>query len=83
MTNAEFARWRGTHFRSRSAAARALDLNRDTIDALETGRTRKGFEYPVPRYVALACAAWSLGLRDYQDLTVGTIIKTLGAVMDS
>jgi hypothetical protein len=66
MTNEQFARWRSGNFRSGSAAARMLEMDRDTVAALETGRTRKGFDYPVPLHVALACAAWSMGLRDYR-----------------
>lgn len=65
MTNEQFADWRARYFRSRAAAARALGLDRDAIAALESGTTRNGRAYPVPAHVALACAAWQLGLRDF------------------
>lgn len=65
MTNEEFAAWRPRYFRSRLAAAKALDLDRETIAALESGYTRKGNPFPVPRHTALACAAWAIGWREF------------------
>lgn len=65
MTNAEFAAWRQRHFRSISACARALQLDRETVTALERGQTRRGGDYPVPAYVGMACAAYTVGVRDY------------------
>lgn len=65
MTNAQFATWRAKHFRSVLACAKALEIDRETVAALEAGRTRKGHPAPVPTPVALACAAWTIGLRDY------------------
>ncbi len=73
MTNDQFLAWRRRHFRSRAACARAFGLNRDTVTALEAGRTRRGSPYPVPVHVALACAAYTLGLRCYDGgaVTIG------------
>lgn len=73
MTNKQFARWREAHFRSRLACAEALGIDRDTVDALETGATRKGNPYPVPLHIALACAAWTMGLKKYDGgaVTIG------------
>lgn len=62
MTNDEFKAWRERHFPSRHAAALALGLNRDTLDALETGQTRNGTPFPVRPYMALACLAVDHGL---------------------
>lgn len=58
MTNIEFYRWRVRSFRSRNSCAKALELDRYTVESLETGRTRKGASYPVRRHIALACAMW-------------------------
>lgn len=73
MTNKQFADWRGRHFRSRAAAATGLGMDRDTVIALETGKSRAGKPYPVRPHVALACAAWTMGLREYDGgpVTVG------------
>lgn len=57
MTNKEFRAWRERHFRSQLAAATALELHRDTIKALEEGRTKNGEPYPVRKHIALMCAA--------------------------
>jgi hypothetical protein len=62
MTNKQFAAWAGRHFRSNMACADALQLDRDAIRALATGKTRKGNDAPIPAYVALACAAWTIGV---------------------
>ena len=64
MTNDEFRAWREHHFATRHAAAVALGLHRDTIDALETGTTRNGTAFPVRPYIALACLAVDHGLSD-------------------
>ncbi len=64
MTNAEFDAWAARHFPGGdSAAGRALELDRETIKALRTGRTKTGAPYPVRAYIALACAALSAGLK--------------------
>lgn len=55
MTNDDFDKFVQTRFGGKtSSAATELDMHRDTIDALRTGKTRKGAEYPVPRHVELA-----------------------------
>lgn len=66
MTNAEFAAWRAKHFRSINACSTALGIDREAVAALEAGKTRKGNPYPVPPHIALACAAWTIGLREYR-----------------
>lgn len=62
MTNEEFTAWRKKHFGSVLAAATYLDLSRDTVEALESGLTRKGSPYPVKHHVVLACMAVARGL---------------------
>lgn len=57
MTNEEFAAFRRYHFASRMSAAEWLEIDRETIKALETGLTRSGRPYPVSRAIALACLA--------------------------
>lgn len=73
MTNRQFRTWREKHFRSRRACGMALGLDRDAVEALETGKTRNGASYPVRPLIALSCAAWTLGLRDYDGgaVTIG------------
>ena len=65
MTNDQFRVWRERHFRSRLEAERRLGIGRETLASLERGATRNGTPFPVPEYIALACAAWTMGLRDY------------------
>jgi len=66
MTPEQFQAWRARHFpKSRRACAKALGLAETTILACETGRTRNGNPYDIPLTVELACAAWTMGLRDY------------------
>ena len=65
MTNSEFDEWFSRHFRSDMAAAKALDLDRDAIASLRSGKTRRGNPRPVPAHIALACAAYTIGLREY------------------
>jgi len=48
----EFRAWRARNLGSLNAAATKLGLNVDTIRALETGVTRKGFPAPIPIWVA-------------------------------
>lgn len=73
MTNREFASWRARHFNSRRACALALGLDPRAVGALEAGATRNGTAAPIPAHVALACAAWTIGLRDYDGgaVTIG------------
>lgn len=65
MTNSEFKAWRERMFRSRSACAAAFGLDREAVGSLESGSSRAGNPYSVPPAIALACAAWTIGLRDY------------------
>lgn len=45
------------HFPSVYAAAKHLGMSRDTIDAYESGITRKGKPMRnIPRYIAMMCA---------------------------
>lgn len=66
MTNEQFSAWRERHFDSDFACARALGIDRDTVAALRTGKTRNDAAYPVRPFIALACAAWTIGLRGYE-----------------
>jgi len=51
-----FAAWRNRLGLSKSEAARVLGLSRNSVIAYETGRR------PLPRHVALACAAVERGI---------------------
>lgn len=71
MTNSEFDAWVTQHFpEGDSACGRALDIDRETVKALRTGKTKNGALYPVRTHMALACAAWTMGLRKYSGETV-------------
>lgn len=59
MTPDAFRRWRKRHYKSRAAAAKALGRGERTIVKYEMG------ELPVPKHIALACAAISLGITQY------------------
>lgn len=66
MTHEEFDAWVRMYFRSRTAAARALDMHPDTITIMATGQRRDGrAAKPVPKAVALACAALAMGVTEY------------------
>jgi len=65
MTNREFDEWFSRHFRSDMACAKEMGWDRDTVAALRSGKSRKGAPYPVRRHIALACAAYTIGLREY------------------
>lgn len=56
MTAAAFAAWRASLGLSKAAAARALGLSRNSVQWYEDGSR------PIPRHVALACAALAHGL---------------------
>lgn len=59
MTNADFSAWVGARFKSRLAAARALGIDRDMLDAMMTGRRRKtGAPHPLPAWVDYMCAGF-------------------------
>ena len=59
MTPAQFTEWRGRMGLSKTAAAEALGISRNMPQRYETGAA------PIPRYVALACAAVSFNLPPY------------------
>ena len=59
MTPAEFTEWRGLLGLSKTAAARTLGISRNMPHRYENG------EAPIPRYVALACAAVAFNLPPY------------------
>lgn len=59
MTPDAFRRWRKQHYRSQTAAAEALGRSLRVIYAYERG------EKAVPKCIALACAALSLGITHY------------------
>lgn len=59
MTPAEFTRWRSLMGLNRSQAAEALGLSRNMPGKYEAGTV------PVPRYVALACAALVRGIQPW------------------
>jgi len=56
MTPTTFTAWRERLGLNTVQAAKALGCSRTTIQAYEAGRS------PIPRYVALACAALAMGL---------------------
>ena len=55
MTGHELTEWRQRLSLTKKAAAEALGCSRSALDAWEAGK------YPVPRYIALACAAVAYG----------------------
>ena len=59
MTPASFKSWRKAARLSQAAAARAIGISPRNVFAYEHG------EKPIPLIVRLACAAYALGLRDY------------------
>jgi hypothetical protein len=63
MTNTQFATWVAANFRSDRAAGQALGLDQRTVTSYRRGQS-------VPIYVALACAAYSMGLRDFDGKTL-------------
>jgi len=56
MSPKSLASWRERLGFNKAAASRALGISRNTLDAYEAGR------YPIPLYIALACAAVANGL---------------------
>ncbi|MGH6892849.1 MAG: hypothetical protein ACREEP_11375 [Dongiaceae bacterium] len=66
MTGPELDAWIRLHFSSVRACARGLGIDKETLGAYIRGHTRHYQRpAPVPTYVALACAAWAMGLKDY------------------
>jgi len=58
MTNEQFDQFVLRRFGGNTnAAATELEIHRDTVLALRTGKTRKGSDYPVPRHIELAAGA--------------------------
>ena len=53
VTPAEFKAWRERHWPTQRAAERDLGLSIETIFALETGKTRRGNDYPAAKWVRL------------------------------
>lgn len=61
MTADEFKAWRARHKLSERAAALAIGCSRTSIRSYEAGKSE------IPRYIALACAAYSYGLKPMGD----------------
>ena len=59
MTPTQFTEWRGHLGLSKSAAAEALGISRNMPQRYESGAA------PIPKYVALACAAYAINLKPY------------------
>jgi len=47
---------------NKSKLAAHFELDREVVEALLRGKTRKGTPYPVKHHIALACAAVEAGL---------------------
>jgi DNA-binding XRE family transcriptional regulator len=67
MTKEQFRAWRKAMKLTQTGAARALGLNRNTIELYERGMRRDDPNHVVsiPRTVELACAALMLGIHRY------------------
>lgn len=63
MTPSDLTAWRKRLGLSKVGAAEALGCDRGSVSAWEAG------SYPIPRYIALACAAIALGIKDYPSAT--------------
>lgn len=65
MTGPEFRAWRKRLSFSRKRAAEALGLSESQLADYEAG-IKRGTDRPapIPKHVALACAAVALGLRE-------------------
>lgn len=74
MTKEQFRAWRKAMKLTQTGAARALDLNRNTIELYERGSRRDNPNHVVsiPRTVELACAALMLGIHRYSGPDEGT-----------
>ncbi len=59
MTPASFIAWRERLHLNRVEASAQLGISRETLRFYETGK------HPIPRYIALACAAVALGIKPH------------------
>lgn len=64
MTSEQFIAWRKRLSLSQKEAANVLGTNARTVAYYEAGK-RDGEPFAIPKYIALACAAVALGLKDY------------------
>lgn len=73
MTNQEFNAWFAKHFRSNRACAQAMGWDVETVAAMRTGTNKRGNPRPIAQHEALACAAYTIGVREYDGgkVTVG------------
>jgi len=62
MTPASLIAWRDRLHLNRVEAAAALGISRETLRFYEAGK------HPIPRYIALACAAVALGIEPHGQL---------------
>lgn len=63
MTNKQFNAWVAAYFRSDRAAGVALGLDQRTV-------TRYRKDQSIPIYVELACAAYSMGIREFDGMSI-------------
>lgn len=64
MEPEDFKRWRKSLGLSQKDAAHALGLKRRVVQYYEKGE-RDGKDLEIPRYIRLACAALTAGVRDF------------------
>ncbi|MDX6806332.1 helix-turn-helix transcriptional regulator [Terrihabitans rhizophilus] len=69
MAPEQFKAWRAHMKLSQAKAADALGISKGSIEHYEAGKTRDGRPAPVPKTVALACAALALGITSYEGPT--------------
>ncbi|MES0385832.1 MAG: XRE family transcriptional regulator [Hyphomicrobium sp.] len=76
MTSAQFKAWRLHMKLTKVKTADMLDISYSSVDAYELGYRRSGDRRAVvvPQTVALACAALSLGVVEYDGSEMGTEI---------
>ncbi len=65
MTPEDFHAWRKRMGFKKIEAARALGIGVRTLDYYEAGERSDGGASPIPRAIALACAALAFGLPPY------------------
>lgn len=72
MTPTDFKNWRKAMGLTQAKAAEVLDLSPSTIEFYEAGKRRgSGAPAPIPRTVALACAALAAGIGEWHQLFPG------------